>query len=214
MYPLLVLNERSTSLPAEDACVTSRGDRRRRQLLQVALRLFAERGWENTTIRDVANEAGVAQGLIYHYFDNKMGLLRAVIENGGLMPEVCQILGPSYERPAREVLLEVARSLYRLLEEKEEVFRLLLRETITNPEAAEAWRAVVKHGVEHLSRYLAARVAEGELRPHHTEVSARMLLHTVAMFQFHRVPIERLSEVVETMLYGVAVPEEREGSAS
>lgn len=152
----------------------------------------------------MATEAGVAQGLIYHYFDSKVDLVRAVIENGGLMPEVCRILAPSYERPAREVLLEVACSFYRLLQEKEQVFRLLLRETVTNAEAAEAWREVVRHGVEHLARYLAARVSAGELMPHNTEVSARMLLHTVAMFQFHHVPIERLSEVVEVLLYGVS----------
>ncbi len=176
----------------------------------MALRLFAERGWENTSIKEVASKAGVAQGLIYHYFENKTDLLRSVIESGCLVPEVCRTLTPPYERPAQEVLLEVAQSLYRLFQEKEAVFRLLMREAATHREAGEAWRAVVKHGVEHLSRYLEARISAGELRPHNTEVSARMLLHTVGMFAFHRVPIKRLSGVVDFLLNGIAVSGVRE----
>jgi len=41
---------------------------RRNQLIDAALALFAEKGLDNTTIKDLAARVGVAQGLIYHYF--------------------------------------------------------------------------------------------------------------------------------------------------
>ena len=41
---------------------------RREQLLEVAARLFAQRGLEGTTTKDIAREAGVSAGLLYHYY--------------------------------------------------------------------------------------------------------------------------------------------------
>lgn len=44
---------------------------RRRELLSCAMRLFAEEGYDNVSVRAVARAAGVAPGLAYHYFDSK-----------------------------------------------------------------------------------------------------------------------------------------------
>ena len=44
-------------------------EERRRELLACAMRLFAEEGYDNVSVRAVARAAGVAPGLAYHYFD-------------------------------------------------------------------------------------------------------------------------------------------------
>jgi len=46
-------------------------EERRKQLIDTALKLFAAKGFENTTTKNIAEAAGVAQGLIYHYFGGK-----------------------------------------------------------------------------------------------------------------------------------------------
>lgn len=46
-------------------------EERRRELLACAMRLFAEEGYDNVSVRAVARTAGVAPGLAYHYFDSK-----------------------------------------------------------------------------------------------------------------------------------------------
>ena len=46
-------------------------EERRRELLACAMRLFAEEGYDNVSVRAVARAAGVAPGLAYHYFDSK-----------------------------------------------------------------------------------------------------------------------------------------------
>ncbi|MCH8273277.1 MAG: TetR/AcrR family transcriptional regulator [Armatimonadetes bacterium] len=181
---------------------------RRRQLIDTGLALFSEKGWENTTIRDLAKSAGVAQGLIYHYFESKEALLMAVVERHGFLPEVCRVLGPAYDRPASEVLLEVAQALHRLLREKAPLVRIFVREAHTGRELVKGWNELLRHGAKHLSQYLAARVSAGELRPHNTEVSARMLLHTVAMFQLSGAPAKYLPELVDTLLNGIKGPRE------
>ena len=53
---------------------------RRQELLDTAMAVFAEKGYETTTMRDIARAAGVAAGLCYHYFQNKETLYRAAVE--------------------------------------------------------------------------------------------------------------------------------------
>jgi TetR/AcrR family transcriptional regulator, cholesterol catabolism regulator len=54
---------------------------RRAQFVAAAIKLFGERGYHSTTIRDIAERAGVSIGLLYHYFEQKEDLLfMALIE--------------------------------------------------------------------------------------------------------------------------------------
>lgn len=65
-------------VPAEPtAPVTPKGDATRQAILTTALRLFEERGYEGTTMRAVASEAGVSLGNAYYYFSNKEHLVQA-----------------------------------------------------------------------------------------------------------------------------------------
>ena len=53
---------------------------KRRAILHAALKVFAERGYHGCRIADVASQAGVAYGLVYHYFRNKDELLENVFD--------------------------------------------------------------------------------------------------------------------------------------
>ncbi len=59
---------------------SAKGEAAREQILEQALRLFRERGFEETTMRDVAGQAGVALGLAYYYFPSKEALVAAYYE--------------------------------------------------------------------------------------------------------------------------------------
>lgn len=52
----------------------------RQRIIEVALSLFADHGYEATSVRMIAHEAGIAQGLLYSYFPGKDGLLRAIFQ--------------------------------------------------------------------------------------------------------------------------------------
>ncbi|SEM00110.1 transcriptional regulator, TetR family [Stigmatella aurantiaca] len=60
----------------------SREGERRRTILRAAIDVFARKGYHGCRIADVAREAGVAYGLVYHYFKNKDELLETVFETG------------------------------------------------------------------------------------------------------------------------------------
>src|SRR5438874_6003622 len=53
---------------------------RRGQIIDAAMRVFAQKGFSRATNKDIAREAGITSGLIYHYFENKEALLKSVIE--------------------------------------------------------------------------------------------------------------------------------------
>lgn len=69
-------------------------EERRRELLTCAMRLFAEQGYDNVSVRAVARAAGVAPGLAYHYFDSKQSLFAAAIEDYArrCAEGICEIL--------------------------------------------------------------------------------------------------------------------------
>ena len=61
-----------------DRQLTAQGRERKQQLIDHAARLFAERGYAETRIKDIVDAAGVAKGLFYWYFDNKEALFAEV----------------------------------------------------------------------------------------------------------------------------------------
>lgn len=59
--------------------VVKNPDVRRNEIIDVAQQLFLSKGYDNTSIQDVLDGAGIAKGTFYHYFDSKMALLDSLI---------------------------------------------------------------------------------------------------------------------------------------
>jgi AcrR family transcriptional regulator len=53
---------------------------RRDELLKIAAQLFAERGFRNTTVRDIADAAGILSGSLYHHFDSKESMVDEILQ--------------------------------------------------------------------------------------------------------------------------------------
>jgi AcrR family transcriptional regulator len=58
----------------------ARSEQSRRQVLDAALRLFSHQGYRATTVRDIADEAGVSTGNVYHHFDDKEAIFRTLLD--------------------------------------------------------------------------------------------------------------------------------------
>jgi len=112
--------------------VASPGDRRQ-QILAAAVRVFAERGYEATRVGDVAREAGVAYGLVYHYFASKDAVLEAVFREawGRLLAAVA--LAEETAGTAPERLSLVVKIVLRAWRDDPDLVRVLVREVTRNP---------------------------------------------------------------------------------
>lgn len=178
---------------------------RRNQLLDVALAMFAERGVENVSIKDLATEVGVAPGLIYHYFASKEELLAAVCKRHNPLPEFEAIVQELSDLPVREGLLHFTQRLVGLLPEKRHVIRLLVREMLS-PRSTMLTEVVAlrQGGIALFSEYLQSRIDAGELRPHQPLVPLHMLFSSLLILLLLDQPIEPFVEqFVETILDGI-----------
>ena len=55
-------------------------DQKRKEILKIGTRLFVEKGFENTTTRDIARAAGISNAALYYYFDSKEHLLYQTLD--------------------------------------------------------------------------------------------------------------------------------------
>ena len=156
-----------------------KADKRRSELIDASLRLFAEQGFRATTIADIAAATGTAHGLVYHYFGSKDELLEAVLERYTFLPRLRALLDVSPDRPAADVLTEIASGLSDVLRDRPEVLRLVVAEAPTNPIVGQALARVTGEGLALLTDYLRARMVAGELRIHDPSVPARALFWAI-----------------------------------
>jgi TetR/AcrR family transcriptional regulator, fatty acid metabolism regulator protein len=101
---------------------------KRRLLLQAAVRVFARKGYHAARISDIAEEAGVAYGLLYHYFDSKEEVLRNVFRETwrALIATIKSVEGSG--DPPREQLRKVAEILLRSWRREPDLVRVLVLE--------------------------------------------------------------------------------------
>jgi AcrR family transcriptional regulator len=110
---------------------------KRDRILAAAVRVFAREGFESTRMADVAREAGVAYGLVYHYFGSKDAVLQAVFREawGRLLAAVA--LAEETGKTAPEQLSLVVRIVLRVWRDEPDLVRLLVREVTRSPHIAD-----------------------------------------------------------------------------
>ena len=110
------------------------GEDKRRLILDAAVRAFARNGYHACRVGDIAEEAGVAYGLVYHYFSSKEDLLETIFrETWGELLEAVRAVEASGE-PAQEQLRQVAAVLLRAWRRDPDLVRVLVREVARSPE--------------------------------------------------------------------------------
>jgi AcrR family transcriptional regulator len=136
---------------------------RRRTILDAAVRAFAAKGYHACRVGDIAEEAGVAYGLVYHYFPSKEAVLEAVFREtwGALLVALREV--EAREEPAAEKVRRIAAIVLGSWRTDPDLVRVLVREVARSPhlqqevdEIAQAFAA--------LERILGGGVADGSFR--------------------------------------------------
>jgi len=138
-------------------------EEKRRQILDAAVRVFARKGFHTSRVGDIAEEAGVAHGLLYHYFSSKDEVLETVFrENWGVLLERINAVEDGDE-PASEQLRHVAVILLRTWLHTPDVVRVLVREIARSPEVQDRIGELVKP-VETIRSIIERGQESGEFR--------------------------------------------------
>src|SRR5438270_2697592 len=104
------------------------GRERREQLLDVGRALFAEKGFEATSIEEIAARAGVSKPVVYEHFGGKEGLYAVVVdrEMSDLLERLTSALATGHPRKLVE---QAALALLTYIEEETDGFRILTRDS-------------------------------------------------------------------------------------
>jgi TetR/AcrR family transcriptional regulator, fatty acid metabolism regulator protein len=116
---------------------------KRRLILDSAIHVFADRGFHHCRVSDVADEAGVAYGLVYHYFDSKEEILNTLFsERWQIMLDAINEVD-SQSVPARDKLYMVASFIIDSYRHEPELMKVII---------VEVTRAANSFGREHLDK--------------------------------------------------------------
>jgi TetR/AcrR family transcriptional regulator, fatty acid metabolism regulator protein len=117
---------------------------KRRQILDAAIRVFATRGFHACRVSDVADEAGVAYGLVYHYFGSKEEILNTLFsERWQIMLDAIAEIDRRQEIPARDKLYLVASFIIDSYRHEPDLMKVII---------VEVTRAANSFGREHLAK--------------------------------------------------------------
>jgi TetR/AcrR family transcriptional regulator, fatty acid metabolism regulator protein len=101
---------------------------KRKRILEAAIRVFAEHGYHGSRVGDIAEDAGVAHGLLYHYFASKEDVLRTIfVENWGQLIVRFRAVETSDE-PAEKKLEGIAKILLRTWRNDPALVTVMVRE--------------------------------------------------------------------------------------
>lgn len=138
----------------------------RTKILETALELFAHHGFASTSVRMIAQQAGIAQGLLYNYFENKEALLSTLIQESmsdvrSTFPQVTPGDDPSKQ------IEHLIRSAFAMIREKQSFWKLIYSVRMqhsTIPSLDNSIAIATQEILQNIEGYLrAARLARADL---------------------------------------------------
>jgi TetR/AcrR family fatty acid metabolism transcriptional regulator len=139
-------------------------EEKRRQILDAAVRAFARKGYHACRVGEIAEEAGVAYGLVYHYFGSKEDVLQTIFrETWTLMLARIEEMEEEGD-PASEQVRKVTALLLRTWKRDPDLVRVLVREVTRSPEQLQQQIEEIGHAYEALERIIRRGQESGEFR--------------------------------------------------
>jgi TetR/AcrR family transcriptional regulator, fatty acid metabolism regulator protein len=183
---------------------------RSRAILTTASRLFAEKGYSNATTSEIAREAGVAEGTLYHHFGSKDGIFLTLFDEtiDGFLSGIEGLL--AREATGRETLAALARFLFDYVSRHQEQYLILLRDfpvhlTVEKFSKRSPQREKLDRVTDLFSQVLARGKADGTLElPFPVRETAEMLRGTfygttrLKMLGLIQAPFPRLGRMTES----------------
>ena len=127
------------------------------------MRVFARKGYHACRVADIAREAGVAYGLVYHYFSSKEEVLETIFRETWteMLTRVSEV--EQVDAPASEKLRMIAAVVLRTWRRDPELVRVLVREITRSPQLQHEVGEIA-HAFDALERVIEQGQAAGELQ--------------------------------------------------
>ncbi|HZU70163.1 MAG TPA: TetR/AcrR family transcriptional regulator [Ktedonobacteraceae bacterium] len=189
---------------------------RREQIIDAAMHVFAEKGFVRATNKDIAREAGITPGLIYHYFESKEALLRAIIDGRSPLRIINALPPQALALPPEVFLRFIVMQVLGILEDENfiQLIRVFLPEVVYNPDTGSTINEAIQQALGFLEGYFRNKIEAGELRPMDAALLPQLFIGSVMAFVLRRNILhdpqvlhythEQIADaIVETMLKGL-----------
>jgi len=142
------------------------------------VRVFARKGYHASRVGDIAVEAGVAHGLLYHYFKSKDDVLEAVFhENWSvLLARIASV--EETDEPAADQLRHIAAIVLRTWLHLPDVVRVVIREFGRSPELAERIGELAQP-IDAIARVIERGIERGEFKDVEPRVAATVVYGSI-----------------------------------
>jgi AcrR family transcriptional regulator len=175
-------------LPAEVATSvrwTRRKQARPAEILEAALKVFAEKGFSGARMEDIAARAGVTKGTIYLYFENKEAVFKTLVREsiGAILSSVSANVR-DYQGSAKDLLRFALTAMAHRLTTSDLVAlpKVIIAESGNFPELARFYRdEIVDRGLALMSGLIERGIAQGEFRKVPAEHAARLCVAPVLL---------------------------------
>ena len=139
-------------------------EEKRRQILEAAVRAFARKGYHACRVGEIAEEAGVAYGLVYHYFGSKEEVLQTIFRDTWtqMLARISELEAEG--DPAGEQVRKVTALILRTWIRDPDLVRVLVREVTRSPEQLQQQIDEIGHAYEALERIIRRGQESGEFR--------------------------------------------------
>jgi AcrR family transcriptional regulator len=156
------------------------GQQRREQLLDIGRKLFAEKGFEGTSVEEIAASAGVSKPVVYEHFGGKEGLYAVVVDHE--LQKLLQAMTAALTAPARprEILEVAALTLLDYIESETDGFRILVRDSPV-AQATGGFASLISDVASHVEHILAAQFSARGFDARAAPLYAQMLVGMVAL---------------------------------
>jgi AcrR family transcriptional regulator len=150
---------------------------RREQLLEIARRLFAERGFDGASVEEIAARAEVSKPVVYEHFGGKEGIYAVVVDR-----EVRQLLEMMRDALTaghpRELLEQAAFALLDYIEQSSDGFRILVRDSPLGS-ASGSFVSIISDIASRVEHILVAEFRQRGYDPKNAPMYAQMLVGMV-----------------------------------
>jgi AcrR family transcriptional regulator len=175
-----------------------RKDARPAEILDAALKVFAEKGFAGARMDDIARRAGVTKGTIYLYFENKEAVFKTLVREsiGTAVSDVSE-RAASFEGPARALIGFALNTMAQLLATSDRVVlpKIIIAESGNFPELARFYRdEIIDKGLGVMTAAIRRGIAQGEFRAVPVEHAVRLCIAPVLLGAIWRVTFARFDE--------------------
>lgn len=157
------------------------GKERREQLLRIGRTLFADKGFEGTTVEEIAAKAGVSKPVVYEHFGGKEGLYAVVVDReiAALLDAITSALTDDHQSP-RALVEQAAFALLDYIDSSTDGFRILVRDSPTG-QSTGSFASLISDVARQVEHLLAAEFRARRLDPKTAPMYAQMLVGMVAL---------------------------------